>query len=82
MYTDNTLLRFETLALFFLSLTFGMALLRIRDFVFGEDVCNSDSGIKHIDFKKKIEEEEEANLDELFKGRGSNFDGSILRERK
>ena len=50
--------------------------------MFGEDVCNSDSGIKHINFKKKKEEEEEANLDELFKGRGSNFDGSILRERK
>ena len=76
-YTDNTLLRFETLALFFLSLAFGMGLLRIRDFIFGEDVSNS--GIKHIDFKKKIEEEEQANLDELFEGQGSNFDASILR---
>ena len=70
-YTDNTILRFETLAVFFISLAFGMILLRIRDYIFGEDV-SSGSGINHIDFKKKIEEEEQANLDELFKSQGSN----------
>lgn len=72
-YTDNTILRFETLAVFFISLAFGMILLRIRDYIFGEDVSSSSSsGINHIDFKKKIEEEEQANLDELFKSQGSN----------
>jgi hypothetical protein len=68
-HTDSTLLRFETLALFVFSLAFGMILLRIRDFLFGEDV-DGGGGYPHIDFKKKIEEEEQANLDEIVKERG------------
>ena len=65
-HTDKTLLlRFETLALFVFSLIFGFMLLRIRDFLFGEDRTDH-----HIDFKKKIEEEEQDNLDEILKTRG------------
>ena len=77
-HTDSTLLRFETLALFVCSLAFGMLLLRIRDFLFGEDV---DGGsYHHIDFKKKIEEEEQANLDEIIKDRGCrNLDADLMQ---
>ncbi len=62
--TDSTLLRFETLALFIFSLAFGMGLLRIRDLLFGEDFSSGGSHC-HIDVKKKIEEEEQANLEEI-----------------
>jgi len=55
-----------------------MLLLRIRDFLFGEDV---DGGsYHHIDFKKKIEEEEQANLDEIIKDRGCrNLDTDLMQ---
>ena len=70
-HTDSTLLGFETLALFILSLAFGAGLLRIRDVLFGEDIsCGSNC---HIDVKKKIEEEEQANLDQIIKGRGYSY---------
>jgi hypothetical protein len=66
-HSDSTLLRFETLALFVFSLAFGMLLIKLRDFLFGEDV----GGVSHhIDFKKKLEEEEQANLDEILRDRG------------
>ena len=41
-------------------------LLRIRDFLFGEDIRGGGAN-HHIDFKKKIEEEEQDNLDEILK---------------
>lgn len=63
----STLLLVETLAILVFSLVFGMGLLRLRDFLFGED---GSSGNHHIDFKKKIEEEEQANLDEILRDRG------------
>lgn len=69
-HTDKTLLlRFETLALFVFSLIFGFMLLRIRDFLFGEDIKGGGTD-HHIDFQKKIEEEEQDNLDEILKTRG------------
>jgi len=48
------------------SLGFGFMLLRIRDFLFGEDIRGVGAN-HHIDFQKKIEEEEQDNLDEILK---------------
>ena len=45
-------------------------LLRIRDFLFGEDISGGGGADHHIDFQKKIEEEEQDNLDEILKTRG------------
>lgn len=42
-------------------------LLRIRDFLFGEDISGGGGADHHIDFQKKIEEEEQDNLDEIRK---------------
>ena len=45
-----------------------MCLLWLRDLFFGESI--GGGGDHRIDFKKKIEEEEQANLDEMLKDRG------------
>mmetsp|Transcript_20754 Transcript_20754/g.41301 ORF Transcript_20754/g.41301 Transcript_20754/m.41301 type:complete len:130 (-) Transcript_20754:72-461(-) len=71
-HTDSTLLRLETLALFFFSLAFGAGLLRIKEYLFGDVGDNH-----HIDFKKKREAEEQANLDEMFRVQGSNLDTDV-----
>lgn len=71
MEIKNTLLfRFETLVVLLLSLALGYLLLRVRDAVFGDVYSDKSSNIAgefHVDFKKKIEQEEELNLNELWK---------------
>ena len=71
-HADSTLLRLATLALFFFSLAFGAGLLRIKEYLFGDVGDNH-----HIDFKKKREAEEQANLDEMFRVQGSNLDTDV-----
>jgi len=62
--TDDLSLRFASLAIFIVSLAVGFVLLGLRDLVFEQDVRIGD-GRHAIDFNKKIEEEEQLNLDEI-----------------
>jgi hypothetical protein len=62
--TNTFLSHFGALTILSLSFMFGWILLKIKDFLFGHDV---DVGYHHIDFQKKIEEEEQLNIDELNK---------------
>lgn len=65
--SDTFPLYIATIAVFAVSLVLGVVLLRLRDFVFGADI--GSLGDHHIDFNKKIEEEEQLNLDEMRKSR-------------
>ena len=65
-HTGGTLLYLETIALFIFSLVLGVAMLLIRDLLFGQDCSNCGSD-KHIDFEKKIQEEERENLEKIIK---------------
>ena len=64
---DTIPLQLASLLIFIGSLAVGYILLMLRDVMFGGDV--STKGNHHVDFNKKIEEEEELNLDVL--GRSS-----------
>lgn len=64
---DTISIQLASLAVFALSLALGFALLRLRDLVFGDGV--STAADHHIDFNKKIEEEEQLNLDLILQGR-------------
>ena len=64
---DTIPLQLASLLIFIGSLAVGYILLMLRDILFGGDV--STKGDHHIDFNKKIEEEEELNLNVL--GRSS-----------
>ena len=63
---DTIPLQLASLLIFIGSLAVGYILLMLRDVTFGRD---STKGDHHIDFNKKIEEEEELNLNVL--GRSS-----------
>jgi len=60
---DTIPLQLASLLIFIGSLAVGYVLLLLRDVLFGNDV--STKGDHHIDFNKKIEEEEELNLNVL-----------------
>ena len=64
---DTIPLQLASILIFIGSLAVGYILLMLRDFMFGNDV--GTKGDHHIDFNKKIEEEEELNLNVL--GRSS-----------
>ena len=60
----NTIpLQLASIAILVFSLALGFILLRLRDIIFGGDVSTGDHHI--IDFNKKIEEEEQLNLDQI-----------------
>ena len=65
------------LAIFLLSLALGVVLLRLRDVIFGPDV-GKPNNYHHIDFNKKIVEEEQLNLDEISKGNNKRGVGRKL----
>ena len=61
--SDAFPLRLVAMAIFVLSLALGLVLLRLRDLVFGQDVGTEGGQRPKIDFRKKIESEEQLNLD-------------------
>ena len=64
--SDSFPLHIAAIAIFFLSLALGIVLLRLRDLAFGPEAGKPNN--RHIDFSKKIAEEEQLNLDQLLRG--------------
>lgn len=62
-----------------LGLLSGFLLLRLRDVIFGGGVGPT---YNHIDFDKKIEEEENLNLDRIIESRRGNDLGKTHSKKK
>lgn len=66
MVLESVNVQLASLVIFILGLSLGFLLLRLRDVIFGSGVGPT---YDHIDFNKKIEEEEKLNLDQILKNR-------------
>ena len=66
MGIESINVQLASLVIFALGLLLGLLLLRLRDIIFGGGVGPT---YDHIDFNKKIEEEEKMNLDQILKDR-------------
>jgi len=69
MGIESINVQLASLVIFGLGLLLGLLLLRLRDIIFGGGVGPT---YDHIDFNKKIEEEEKMNLDQILKDRRGN----------
>ncbi len=66
MGLESINVQLASLVIFILGLLLGFLLLRLRDVIFGGGLGPT---YDHIDFDKKIEEEERLNLDQILKDR-------------
>jgi hypothetical protein len=69
MGLESINVQLASLVIFILGLLLGFLLLRLRDIIFGGGLGPT---YDHIDFDKKIEEEERLNLDQILKDRRCN----------
>jgi len=79
MGIESINVQLASLVIFGLGLLLGLLLLRLRDIIFGGGVGPT---YDHIDFNKKIEEEEKMNLDQILKDRRGNTPISAEKSKK